>query len=120
MFKYAESIVKRLVIRSCLFLYISIVSFSQRVAPADSALTLTQCIDYALKHQPFINQALINETIVRTTNAINLSTWYPQVNVHGNLTHYNSLPTALIKNSPSGILDQGGRQAVIICVFAHA
>jgi len=98
---------KRVFVCTGLFCFLSIAAFSQPVkAVADSALTLNQCIDYALKHQPFINQALINESIVRTTNAINLSTWYPQVNISGNLTHYNSLPTSFIKNSATGTTQQ--------------
>jgi len=100
-------VLKRVYICTGLFCLLSITAFSQPVSPvADTALTLNQCIGYALKHQPFINQAQINESIVRTTNAINLSTWYPQVNISGNLTHYNSLPTAFIKNSATGATQQ--------------
>src|SRR5579871_6392702 len=62
-------------------------------------LTLEQCIQYAIKHQPAVNQALIGIPIARATNAINLSGWLPQVNIGGNLTHYNSLPTAVIPDS---------------------
>lgn len=62
-------------------------------------LTLRQCIDYALQHQPFLNQSLINVSIAKTTNAINLSGWYPQVNVSANLTHYTQLPTSFITDT---------------------
>ncbi|WP_114940672.1 TolC family protein [Mucilaginibacter endophyticus] len=51
-------------------------------------LTLKQCIDYALVHQPALNKALINTDITRTTNSINLAAWLPQVNANGNLIHY--------------------------------
>src|SRR6185437_10233474 len=51
-------------------------------------LTLQQCIDYALQHQPAINKSLINVDITKTTNAINLSGLLPQVNASGNLLHY--------------------------------
>ena len=51
-------------------------------------LTIKQCIDYALVHQPALNQSLINVDIARTTNAINLSTWLPQVNASGDAIHY--------------------------------
>jgi outer membrane protein TolC len=105
MSKIADVIPQRLTI-SCLFLFISIAALSQPANRSDTAFGLQQCIDYALKHQPFINQARINEAIVRTTNAINLSTWYPQVNITGNLTHYNSLPTSFIKNSATGTTQQ--------------
>jgi multidrug efflux system outer membrane protein len=51
-------------------------------------LTLKQCIDYALIHQPALNKALISTDIARTTNAINLAAWLPQVNANGNVVHY--------------------------------
>jgi outer membrane protein TolC len=82
----------------------SITAFSQPAGQAaDSALTLRQCIDYALKHQPLVNQALVNEAIVRTTNQINLSGWYPQVNAQANLTHYNTRPTSYIVDSAGAV-----------------
>jgi len=64
-----------------------------------NGLTLQDCIDYALQHQPALNEALINVKIARATNAINLSGWMPQVNGSGNLTHYFQLPTAFESNS---------------------
>ncbi|WDF57360.1 TolC family protein [Mucilaginibacter sp. KACC 22063] len=51
-------------------------------------LTLRQCIDYALTHQPGLNKALINTDIAKTNNSINLSAWLPQVNTNGNFIHY--------------------------------
>ena len=62
-------------------------------------LTLKQCIDYALTHQPQINQSIINVSIAKLTNAINLAGWFPQVNVNGTFTHYIQLPTAFITDS---------------------
>lgn len=106
MSKLSDVLSQRLIISSCFLFCLSIAAFSQPANRADTAFSLQQCIDYALKHQPFINQAQMNESIVRTTNAINLSTWYPQVNISGNLTHYNSLPTAFIKNSATGATQQ--------------
>ncbi|TWJ00851.1 outer membrane protein TolC [Mucilaginibacter frigoritolerans] len=49
--------------------------------------TLKQCIDYALQHQPGLNIALINVDVAKTTNAISLSGWLPQVNASGDLIH---------------------------------
>ncbi|MFI5159813.1 MAG: TolC family protein [Sphingobacteriales bacterium] len=63
--------------------------------PADSSkngngqyLTLRQCIDYALQHQPGLNQSLLNVDIVKDNNAIALSGWLPQVTASGSLVHY--------------------------------
>lgn len=62
-------------------------------------LTLQQCIDYAMVHQPALNRSQINVSITKLTNAINLSGWLPQVNASGNLTHYFQLPTAFEPNT---------------------
>lgn len=63
------------------------------------SLTLRQCVDYAMQHQPGINKALINVDITRTTNAINLSGWLPQVNAQGDLTHYIQTTSTVSTNS---------------------
>jgi len=75
-------------------------------------MTLQQCIDYAMVHQPALNQSKINISIAKVTNAINLSGWLPQVSASGSLTHYFELPTAFEANPggqpipvPSGIND---------------
>ena len=78
---------------------ISIDAFSQPATRVDTALSLDQCVEYALKHQPFINQAVVNVAIARTTNSINLAGWLPQVNLTANLTHYTTLPTTFIKGT---------------------
>ncbi len=51
-------------------------------------LTIQQCIDYALVHQPVLNQTLLNQSITRETNAIALSSWLPQINATGSGVHY--------------------------------
>ncbi|RAJ77292.1 outer membrane protein TolC [Chitinophaga dinghuensis] len=60
-----------------------------------SSLSLKQCIDYALQHQPALQQTIIRTNIAKATNAINLSGWYPQVGVTANLNHYLQQPTTL-------------------------
>lgn len=103
MSKIADVFCKRLFICVSFLSLLSIAAFSQPANSADSALTLDQCIAYALKHQPYINQAVVNQAIVRTTNQINLSSWYPQVNAQANLTHYNSRPTSYIVDSAGNV-----------------
>ena len=51
-------------------------------------LTLRQCIDYALIHQPALNKSLINIDITKETNAVNLAAWLPQVSASGSVVHY--------------------------------
>src|ERR1700743_942497 len=68
------------------------------------SLTLRQCIDYAMQHQPGINKALINVDVAKTTNAINLSGWLPQVNAQGTFDHYLQSPSngSTVSTSSSG------------------
>ena len=79
----------------------SVPVMAQSIQKTDTieSFTLDQCIDYAFKHQPGLNMAIINQSITKTTNAINLSGWYPQVSLGGNLTHYFELPTTLASDS---------------------
>ena len=94
----------RIVFTAAGWIYVSAGVFAQTGNGRDTAgaLTLDQCVDYALKHQPIINQAIIGQAIVKATNAINTSGWLPQAGISGNLTHYLSLPTNFIKNSGTG------------------
>ena len=111
--KIAVVTLKRLIISSSVMCFISIAARSQINNPPDTAaaLTLDQCVGYALKHQPFINMAIVNVAIVKATNAINTSGWLPQVNVTGTFTHYNTLPTGFftdsgrIVNSKTGVVN---------------
>lgn len=64
-------------------------------------LTLQQCIDYALQHQPALQQANINVSVTKLTNAINLAPWLPQFAANLNYTHYFQLSSTLVAN-PSG------------------
>ena len=72
-------------------------------------LNLDQCIAYAMEHQPALKQSGINISIAKKTNTINLSSWYPQVNLSGTLMHYDQLPTTFSLNSlnPEGPPIQG-------------
>jgi len=86
------------------FLSVPLFSFSQNNRGADStqSMTLQKCIDYALKHQPAVNQALIGVSISHKTNQIALAGWLPQVNGSATLTHYFQLPTTLVADTIPG------------------
>src|ERR1700733_1402538 len=77
-------------------------------ASPDTALTLDQCIAYALKNQPSINQAQINVSITKLTNSINLAGWLPQANASANLTHYLTLPTSFVNNNGQVVQQRTG------------
>ena len=71
---------------------------SAQIAPGDSLLkevTLTSAIDYAIKHQPKIQQSLIDEQITSSTIKSKLADWYPQVNFNYNLQHNFLLPSTV-------------------------
>ncbi len=74
-------------------------SFSQLLfsQSKDSVLInahLTDCIHYAMQHQPYLKQSVLDEAITKQTTRIALSDWMPQFGANANLTHYNQLPTA--------------------------
>jgi outer membrane protein TolC len=85
---------------------ISFCAYSQNNHKSDTiqAFTLGQCIDYAMQHQPALNQSFINLTIAKINNRISLSGWLPQLNLSGNLLHYNQLPTTFVpdQTNPGG------------------
>lgn len=60
---------------------------------------LTQCIQYALKHQPLIRQSSIDEEITETTIRSKLADWYPQINLAYAIQHYLELPTSFIPDA---------------------
>jgi outer membrane protein TolC len=113
MSKIVRAIVKSLATVTCC-ICLSIAAFSQSAPPPDTttgALTLDSCIGYALKHEPMINMAIVNVAIVRANNRIATAGWLPQVNVSGNFTHYNTLPTGFftdsgrVVNSKTGVVN---------------
>ena len=72
----------------CLFGYCSAARAQNADTAKTRALTMGQCIEYALQHQPGVKRAQLGESIAKTTNDINLSGFLPQVNASGNLIHY--------------------------------
>ncbi|NIM34203.1 MAG: TolC family protein, partial [Hydrotalea flava] len=68
-----------------LFLLVSSIGPNKAQAPlkATAADTLAQatlqsCVQYALQHQPIVQQSLIDEQIVDKTIQTKLADWYPQ------------------------------------------
>jgi outer membrane protein TolC len=90
----------------CVLLLLQGAAQNKNTADTADIFTLSQCIEYAWQHQPALHQSYINMDIVKATNAISVSGWYPQVNISGNLTHYNTLPTSFFKNATGTIMQQ--------------
>lgn len=70
-------------------------ALGQSINDSIASLSLRQCIDYALQHQPALQQSLVRTNIAKASNAISLSGWYPQVGITANLNHYIQRPTSL-------------------------
>ena len=78
-----------------LFLFLPHLIFAQQ-SPGDSLLsdaTLQDCVQYALRHNPDLQNAKINEDITETIIKSKLADWYPQVNLAFNVQHNFQLPT---------------------------
>ena len=57
-----------------------------------SDATLNQCVQYALSHQPALQQSLLDEQIINAEIKTRLADWYPQVNLDYTLQHYFKTP----------------------------
>jgi outer membrane protein len=69
----------------------------------DSVLTnatLQNVVAYAIKHQPLIEQALIDEKITDHSIKARLADWYPQVNFNYSLQHNFQIQTNIIGGNP--------------------
>lgn len=65
-----------------------------------SEATLQNVVAYAIKHQPAIEQALIDENIVNNTIKSKLADWYPQVNFNYSLQHNFQVQQTIIGGNP--------------------
>jgi outer membrane protein TolC len=70
----------------CLTITLPTVLFAQ--TSGDTIVTLKQCVDFALRNQPAVRQASIDEQINERSIKISLSDWLPQVNGSGQYQHY--------------------------------
>ena len=73
--------------------------FAQTKPDTATSITLLQCISYALRNQPQVKQAAIDEEINEKNIGIALADWLPQVNATGNAQHYFQQPTTYFPNS---------------------
>src|SRR3569833_2280628 len=57
-------------------------------AGTDTVVTLKQCVEFALRNQPAVRQAAIDQQINERDIRIGLSDWLPQVNGSCQYQHY--------------------------------
>ncbi|MGI8952533.1 MAG: TolC family protein [Chitinophagaceae bacterium] len=74
--------------------------WSQKISDSLQQASLQTCIQYALQHQPIIQQSLIDERITEYTIKSKLADWYPQINFDYFLQHYFQLPTIYFQGNP--------------------
>lgn len=70
-----------------------------RTGDSLQAATLQQCVQYAITHQPYIQQSLVDQQIVEATIKSKLADWYPQLNLAANLQHNFQLPASKFGDS---------------------
>ncbi|MEO5682247.1 MAG: TolC family protein [Chitinophagaceae bacterium] len=86
---------------SIFFLFICIAgSYSQSTDSLLQAASLQNCVQYALKQQPLIQQSLLDEEITERQIRIKLADWYPQVNFNYNVQHNFQVQTSIIGGNP--------------------
>ncbi|MGC4022830.1 MAG: TolC family protein [Cyclobacteriaceae bacterium] len=76
--------------RLALILFLLATSLSSYSQSQDSVLnnaTLENVVGYAMKHQPLIQQSVIDQETTNTTIKSKLADWYPQVNFNYNYLH---------------------------------
>lgn len=77
------------------FLISSTLLFAQKndSLPTIQEASLENCIQYAINHNPNIQNSKINEEVIQTIIKSKLADWYPQLNFTYNLQHNFQLPT---------------------------
>jgi outer membrane protein TolC len=66
-------------------------------------LTLEQCLQYALRQQPALRQARLDQQTNETDIRIGLSEWLPQVAFNANAQHNFELPFVVLPNQDGGV-----------------
>lgn len=69
-----------------------------RTDSAACGLTLEQCIEFALKNRPAVQQAVLDEEIGEREIKAQLASWLPQIGLNYNLQHYLKMPVTLFPN----------------------
>src|SRR5579859_7428430 len=66
---------------------------AQKAPDTLSNATLQVCVQYALKHYPLIQQAMLDEQITERQVKSKLADWYPQINLNANYQNNFQLPS---------------------------
>ena len=77
--------------------------------------SLDDCIQYALKHQPALQQSLIDEQITERQIQGKLADWYPQLGLNYNYQYNFQLPAAYFNG---GVVKTGTKNTSTLGVSA--
>jgi outer membrane protein TolC len=88
---------------SNILIFFPVILFAQNAADTTAAvITLKQSIDFALRNQPQLKQANIDEQINERDIKISLSNWLPQINTSGSYQHYFQRPAQVAAGGTGG------------------
>jgi outer membrane protein len=95
-------------LRTSVFAIILSLSFpfclsAQKSDSLPAAVTLQECVQFALKHQPTLQQTLLDEQIIEAQIKGRLADWYPQLNLAFNYQHNFQLPTSFFAGNKVNI-----------------
>lgn len=79
------------------------------------AASLQQCVGYALRHQPIIQQAGIDEQLTELNIRNRLADWYPQINAAYSAQHNFQRTTSVINGNviPIGAVNTSAVQVIL-------
>lgn len=102
-----------------LFIFLATVAFrlsaQERSDTLGTAVTLEQCIQYALAHQPAVQQAGIDEQITEYAIRNRLADWYPQIGAGYSLQHNFQRQTSFFNGvaTPVGVTNTSAAQLYV-------
>jgi outer membrane protein TolC len=86
--------IRNLILGAAFAFFCSFSTFAQPTSNDTlSSATLPACVQYALEHQPAIQQSLIDEKIAAATIHSKLADWFPQLNLNASYQYNIKLPT---------------------------
>lgn len=102
-----------------LFIFLATVAFrlsaQERSDTLGTAVTLEQCIQYALAHQPAVQQTGIDEQITEYAIRNRLADWYPQIGAGYSLQHNFQRQTSFFNGvaTPVGVTNTSAAQLYV-------
>ncbi len=77
------------------FLVLGTFADAQNSATLPDSATVGDCVQYALKYYPQVQQSYINEKITNSQIKSKLADWYPQIGANADMQHYFKGPRTL-------------------------